>query len=103
MYGKLSRILPLTSRYIQDADSFKSLELFLQLGRELVWRYDTHWWFLWSCVLIDKESFDSTIFPDGQFEEFIDIIQGLPSHQNLVSCSRSSGNNMVDAKKMVGI
>lgn len=76
-----SRILPVISRFIQDADSFKSLsgsqELLLRLSRKLVWRYYSNSSFLWSRVLIDKENFDLTAFSDGQFEKFLDIVQRL--------------------------
>lgn len=76
-----SRILPTISRFIQDADSFKSLsgsyKLLLQLSRKLVWRYYSNSSFLWSRVLIDKENFDLTAFSDGQFEKFLDTVQKL--------------------------
>lgn len=81
VYGKQSRILPVASRFIQDADSFKSLsgsrELLLSSGRELVWRYYAHSSFLWSRLLIEKENFDTTVFPDGQFEKFLGIVRQL--------------------------
>ena len=84
VYAKQSRILPVTSKYIQEADSFKPLcesrEFSLQLGRELAWDYYIHSWFLWGRVLIDKENFDLTVFPDGQFEKFLDIVQELFPH-----------------------
>jgi len=88
VYANQSRILPVASNYIQYAENFKNLtenrELLLQMGRDLVWRYYTHSAFLWSRVLIDKENFDATVFPDGRFEEFLDAIHELFPHMKIL-------------------
>ena len=81
VYAKQSRILPVISRFIRNVDSFESLHgnrgLLLSLGRDLVWRYYVNTWVIWNRILIDKENFDPTVFPDGKFERFLDNINEL--------------------------
>lgn len=83
VYSHQSRLLPVIFRYIENIDYFENLHssrdrnLLLNLGRELVWRYYTSKWFIWNQVLVDKENFDPTVFPDGKFEKFLSIVQEL--------------------------
>ena len=84
VYAKQSRIIPVTCRYIQDIDEFKNLhsnrDLLLKLGRELVWKYYSNNFFLWNRNLIDKENFDSTVFSNSKYEQFLNIVQELFPH-----------------------
>ena len=83
VYSHQTRILPIIFRYIKNIDCYENLHrsrdrnLLIKLGRELVWQYYTNKWFLWNRILVDKENFDPTVFPDGKFECFLSIVQEL--------------------------
>ena len=81
VYVGQSRILPIASRYIQNVDSFKNLhsnrDSLLMLGRNLVWQYYSSKWFIWNRILIDKENFDPTVFPNGKIDRFLDDVREL--------------------------
>ena len=81
VYVGQSRVLPIVSRYIQNVDSFENLhsnrDSLLILGRNLVWQYYSSMWFIWNRILIDKENFDPTVFPNGKIERFLDDVREL--------------------------
>lgn len=81
VYAHQSRALTTICRYINDIDGFKSLhanrELLFQLANEIVWQYYSNSLFYWNRILVDKENFDPTGFPDERYGEFLETVQSL--------------------------
>lgn len=81
VYASQSRILLPAYRFVREMDRFKNLHAdrsaLLRQVRELVYDYYTRRWIHLTRILIDKENFEPSAFPEEDYGEFLRAVREI--------------------------